>query len=254
MKTHISPANISPFDISPSDIPRRRSSSSGLWVLVVMVIAALLGSVPVADAAGAPTTAPTGVRASAGPQTAGVSWTGVTGDVTYYTVTSSPGGKQCTVPATSTVCYVPDLTAGQTYTFTVVAGNDAGIGPASTASAPVTIDPIPPDPGISIKRLATKVTSNNVRFRTKMSVFPAGEIRQKIISQPDMNPAKQWLECKKKETVEDAGTYTFSCPMGGQTRAALQKGAVKVEVTSYLKPVDDERIPDRKTWTINRKR
>lgn len=229
-------------------------SPSRFAVLTSVVIIVLLGGLASAGAAGPPTAAPTDVRASAAPETAGVSWTGVAGDVTYYTVTASPGGKQCTVPATSSVCWVLNLTAGETYTFTVVAGNDSGVGPASAPSAPVTVDPIPPEPSVTMKRMPTRVTSRIVKFRTKVSVSPGGRIRQKVISQPHMNAAGQWLECRKSKTVEDAGTYALSCPMGKGTRAALRKGAVTVDVTTILKPVADEGIPVRKTWTIKRAR
>lgn len=81
--------------------------------------------------------APTGVTATAGVESATVRWTPGSGaPASSYTVTSWPHNKTCT--ATSSSCVVTGLTAGQLYTFTVVASNDLGDSPASAASNPVT--------------------------------------------------------------------------------------------------------------------
>src|SRR5205823_3891635 len=74
---------------------------------------------------------PTGVSAGAGDAQATVSWTAPAADggspITSYTVTSS-GGQTATVTTTSAT--VTGLTNGTTYTFTVVATNAVGTGPA----------------------------------------------------------------------------------------------------------------------------
>jgi hypothetical protein len=88
--------------------------------------------------------APTGVAATAGNQSAAVSWT-APGDggspITSYTVTASPGGGTATVsgspPPTSGT--VSGLSAGTSYTFTVTATNAAGTGPASAPSGSVVV-------------------------------------------------------------------------------------------------------------------
>ncbi len=74
--------------------------------------------------------------------------------ITQYTATSSPGGfmgsVSCVPPAAcATTVSVSGLTNGTAYTFTVVATNAAGNGPASAASAPVTPATIPGKPGIT---------------------------------------------------------------------------------------------------------
>jgi hypothetical protein len=64
-----------------------------------------------------------------------VSWTEVAG-ATSYTATADPGGETCTTSTTS--CTLTGLPAG-TYTFTVVAENDAGNSSPSEASLPVQV-------------------------------------------------------------------------------------------------------------------
>jgi hypothetical protein len=72
---------------------------------------------------------------------ASVSWTAPAANgsaITGYTVTSSPGGRTCNPPGWATACAVGFLTNGTAYTFTVVATNGVGPGPASAASNSVT--------------------------------------------------------------------------------------------------------------------
>jgi hypothetical protein len=87
----------------------------------------------------------TGASATAGAQSATVSWSAPSsgGGPTKYTVTpfigstaQTPTSVTGSPPATSTT--ITGLTAGTTYTFTVQASNSAGNGPASTQSNSVT--------------------------------------------------------------------------------------------------------------------
>ena len=111
----------------------------------------LVATVP--DAPPTPTVAYT-----AGNTTATVSWTPPASDglgsstgagITTYVVTGTPAAT-CTSSAPSaptTNCVVSGLTAGTTYTFTVVATNTAGlVSPASGASLPVTVTQPPGAP------------------------------------------------------------------------------------------------------------
>ncbi len=101
--------------------------------------------------------APTGVVAKrgAGSGSAEVSWTAssVNGSaVTAYKVTSSPGGKSCETDGAGRKCTVMGLENGTGYTFTVVATNGAGDGPASEASGPVTPTAVPAPTDVSASR------------------------------------------------------------------------------------------------------
>ncbi|MDE2188533.1 MAG: peptidoglycan-binding protein [Patescibacteria group bacterium] len=83
--------------------------------------------------------APTGVSATAGNGQAAVSFTAPSqggSPITSYTVTSSPGGITATGSASPIT--VTGLSNGTSYTFTVTATNQSGVGPVSSASNAVT--------------------------------------------------------------------------------------------------------------------
>ncbi|MCB0967623.1 MAG: fibronectin type III domain-containing protein, partial [Ilumatobacter sp.] len=85
--------------------------------------------------------APRQVGATAGNARATVSWIAPASNggatITKYTVTSAPGGKQCTTTGALS-CTVTGLTNGTSYTFRVRATNSAGSGPWSGTSPSVT--------------------------------------------------------------------------------------------------------------------
>ncbi len=94
--------------------------------------------------------APTHVVATAGSQSAKISWTAALANgaaITQYTATLSPGGFTCVTATLS--CEVTDLTNGTTYVATVNARNVVGVGPASVA---VTVTPklLAPNPPVNI--------------------------------------------------------------------------------------------------------
>ena len=96
----------------------------------------------------APPNAPTGPTAVAGTTSATLSWSAPPDDggsaVIRYTVTASPGGASCS--SSTTTCVVNGLANGTTYTFTVVATNVVGSGPASIASNGVVPRTVPGAP------------------------------------------------------------------------------------------------------------
>ncbi|MCR1781587.1 fibronectin type III domain-containing protein [Nocardioides carbamazepini] len=86
---------------------------------------------------------PTAVRGDA---SATVTWSAPGGNgsaVTGYTVTAAPGGRTATVAGDVTTATVGGLDNGTAYTFTVVATNDVGDGPASQSSAAITPAAVP---------------------------------------------------------------------------------------------------------------
>lgn len=92
--------------------------------------------------------APTSATATAGNASATVTWVAPASDggspITGYTVTSAPGAYTCSTATYS--CVVTGLTNGTTYTFTVVAINANGPGPASAPSNAVTPVGLPTAP------------------------------------------------------------------------------------------------------------
>ena len=112
---------------------------------------AMLGAI---SACGTPPGAPTSPTATAGNAQATVSWTAPVSSgssaIDAYTVTSSPGGKTCTWTTGPLTCTVTALTNGTSYTFTVVAHNVSGNGPASVPSNAVVPKTVPGAPtGVS---------------------------------------------------------------------------------------------------------
>ncbi len=105
--------------------------------------------------------APTAVTAVAGTLSATVSWSAASANgaaISLYTVTSSPGGFTCTTTTTS--CTVSGLSAGVSYTFTVMARNVVGPGPNSYLSPAVTPRANVPNPpgNITVRRGNAQVT------------------------------------------------------------------------------------------------
>ena len=86
-----------------------------------------------------PPDAPSSVSATAGDQSATISWVapasaGTGGPLVSYTVVSNPGGSSVTVAAAATTAIVAGLTNGTSYTFTVSASNSTDTSVPSIAS------------------------------------------------------------------------------------------------------------------------
>lgn len=115
---------------------RRRVASA--VVVVLIVIAGVL--VYVLRTTSSLASAPQSVHATGGDASATLRWSPPSSDggaaIESYTATSKPDGQTCTTASTS--CTIKGLTNGTSYTFTVVAMNASGTGPASSVSNAVT--------------------------------------------------------------------------------------------------------------------
>jgi hypothetical protein len=85
--------------------------------------------------------APEGVTASAGVDSANVTWSPPSSDgesdIKSYVVTANPGGEAATVSGTSSSAVIKGLTAGTSYTFSVSAVNAVGEGQPGTSNSVV---------------------------------------------------------------------------------------------------------------------
>ena len=89
---------------------------------------------------------PTDVVAAAGDTQATITWASpqTGGPAQTYIVSATPGGRTCESSTLS--CTIGGLANGTTYTFSVVATNDAGSGPSSESSTAVTPVGLPSAP------------------------------------------------------------------------------------------------------------
>ena len=119
--------------------------SSYAWYSVAFgngLFASITDRTPYVMTSGVSPSAPTAVTAVAGDSQARVTWAAPeTGGypITEYTVTANPGGSVCVSVALT--CTFTGLTNGTSYTFTVSATNEMGVGLASNPSPAVTPNP-----------------------------------------------------------------------------------------------------------------
>ena len=168
-----------------------------------------------------PPSAPGSVTATAGDDSATVTWTAPTAPgsfpVTNYQVTSSPAGQSCLTSALT--CTVTGLTNGTAYTFTVKALSGAGWGASSTPSNAVTPAGVP-KPSITItgSRDGQRITVTGTSMHlTSQTVRP-------------------WLRFPGETTYSEGaavipvsanGTFTWSRKTGKKTYVYVAHGTTK---------------------------
>ena len=178
---------------------------------------------------------PTSVTATAGNESAQVSWTASANSATYV-VTSDPGGFTCTTA--STTCSVTGLTNGTAYTFTVIGRNATGDSSASSASTSVT--PIASVPSVTSVLPATgstaggtTVTITGLRLTGATSVTFGGNAGTSLTVVSDtsitvITPAGTagavTIVVTTSSGVDiDALTFTYAAPVAPQRIAPTQE-------------------------------
>lgn len=189
--------------------------------------------------------APQAVIAVAGYGAATVSWTAPANDggspISGYTVTSS-AGDAVTTTGEATSATVDGLDNGTAYTFTVVATNAVGDGPASVPSDPVTPAETVPDAPASIT--ATSAGDGAVDVTWTSPDSDGGEDITGYTVTADPGGASATTDPYTYETsfsgLDDATAYTFSVVATN----ALGDGAPAVSVpTTPAVTVADSTVP-----------
>lgn len=217
--------------------------------------------------------APTAVVGVSGNGAVTVSWTAPASNggspITSYTVVAQPGGATVTVSGSSRSAVVAGLQNGTPYTFTVVAINVSGSGPASQASAPVT-------PSATIHPIvfaSNRAGSSNYDI---WMVNPDGTGLVKIVGRPgsDLDPAlspdgdsvvfvsstsstsKLWILDLTDGSLRQLTTHGFLdrdpnwSPDGSKiVFASTQDGGTDFEI--YTMSADGSGTPQRLTSTAN---
>ena len=178
---------------------------------------------------------PTSVTATAGNESAQVSWTASANSATYV-VTSDPGGFTCTT--SSTTCSVTGLSNGTAYTFTVIGRNATGDSSASTASTSVTPAASIPSvtsvlPATGSTAGGTTVTITGVRLTGATSVTFGGNAGTSLTVVSDtsltvITPAGTagavTIVVTTPSGVDiDALTFTYAAPVAPQRIAPTQE-------------------------------
>jgi hypothetical protein len=150
--------------------------------------------------------APAAPAATAGDGSAAVAVPPQGRGILAYEVTSSPGGRKCTITVPAASCTVGSLDNGTSYTFTATATNTSGTSPASARSNAVT-------PAKATRASKTPLTGRVRCVATTCittGVVPAGvtRITQRATSRPKGRAAT--ATCVIRRTAKRS---TYSCTM-----------------------------------------
>jgi hypothetical protein len=142
-----------------------------------------------------------------------ITWTLSTDDggltMSSYTASANPGGQTCTTTGYWNQCTVRGLTAGQTYSFTVVAANTHGPSAASSPSASIVKNGLPGAP-TAVQAVAAK--NSAVVSWTAPSSFGYSTLRQYQVTS---SPGSKHCTAKAKTSCKVVGLssgvlYTFT--------------------------------------------
>ena len=213
-------------------------------------------SVPVSPLA-APS-APTAVSATPSDSSALVSWEPPTSDggvaITGYVVTSSPDSKTCSTTG-ALLCSVTGLANGTPYTFTVVATNGVGSGPASSPSTAVTpsVSPlVPPTAAMSAQPTFLTTGAVQVQWSATPGTSPVSSYNvryRRAAWNGTFGGYATWL------SATQATSATYNAPSGytycfsAQARDTLDALSMWTAETCTAIPLDDRSLTRSGSWT-----
>jgi hypothetical protein len=188
---------------------------------------------------------PSTPAATAGHRQATVSVTAGTGSggpASSYAVTSSPGGRSCTITVPATSCVVTGLTNRTAYTFAATATNVTGTSAPSTASAAVT----PRGPLV----VRTRVTA--AAITSSFTAVALGTVTQRAVRSGSRTRAASVTVCTTTRTIAKAGRATLTCALNAATRGLRKRGAVRVTLTTTLTLADGSTVTSSKALVLPR--
>jgi hypothetical protein len=151
--------------------------------------------------------------------------------ITGYTVTSSPGGKKASGPATAGSITVKGLTNGKTYTFTAAAANTVGPGPPSGPSNTVTPGKVPGAPTILNEKPGNGQVT--VSFKLSTGTLP---IKYSVAPTPPDHPSVTGSGSPVTVTgLNNGAEYTFTVTGTNATGTGPPSGPFK-SATPATKP------------------